>query len=112
MMLLPPRPGVCPICAVDHPPELPHNAQSMYYQYRFYGVRGRWPTWADAVAHCSAVMQQQWRSELESRGAWSEPADGQPIADPPEESICQAIGDPKSGSFGPCSTKSTPRSGA
>ena len=51
MQLLPSPPGVCPICATDHRPELPHNALSMYYQFRFYGVRGRWPTWADAVAH-------------------------------------------------------------
>ena len=100
MMLLPPAEGKCPVCAVEHAPELPHNAQSLYYQYRFYGVRGRWPTWADAVAHCEPELREAWKQELISRGAWTEP-EGDPIADPPAESINQPIGDPNSGNFGP-----------
>ena len=101
MQLLPPRPGVCPICATDHAPELPHNAAAMYYQYRFYGVRGRWPTWADAVAHCTAEMKAHWERELRARGKWTEPEDGEPIADPPAESLNQPIGDASSHGFGP-----------
>ena len=100
MQLLPPPPGVCPICAVDHDPTLPHNAQSLYYQYRFYGVRGRWPTWADAIAHCDEATRRLWRAELESRNAWTEP-DGEPIADPVVESIRQPVGDVNSLGFGP-----------
>lgn len=101
MMLLPPKEGVCPICAVDHTPENPHDATSLYYQFRFYGVRGRWPTWADAIAHCSPRLQELWRAELARHAAWSEPEDGEPIADPPEESVSQPIGDLESRGFGP-----------
>lgn len=101
MMLLPPKPGTCPICAVAHEATMPHNAQSLYYQYRFYGVRGRWPTWADAVAHCSAEMRAHWKRELRARGAWTEPADCDPIADPPAESVLQTVGDVSASGFGP-----------
>lgn len=101
MMLLPPTECVCPICAVDHPPEKPHNAQSLYYQYRFFGIRGRWPTWADALAHCTPEMQAAWREALEKYGEWTEPDDGGPIADPPAESFTQPIGDINSRGFEP-----------
>lgn len=101
MMLLPPAEGTCPICATKHEPHLPHNAQSLYYQYRFYGVRGRWPTWADALAHCDVDMQIFWRQRLEDRGVWSEPEDGEPIADPPAESFHQPIGELNAPTFGP-----------
>lgn len=101
MMLLPPSPGTCPICATAHAPSDPHNAGSIYYAYRFYGTRGRWPTWADAVAHCDTDMQRYWREELTKRGAWTEPPDGvEPVADPPGESFHQAIGDPNRADFG------------
>lgn len=101
MMLLPPADGTCPICAVDHSPDDPHNQESLYYQYRFFGIRGRWPTWADAIAHCDPAKQQFWKEELIRAKAWSEPADGFPIADPPNESIFQPIGDISQPGFGP-----------
>ena len=101
MQLLPPKEGTCPICATKHEPEMPHNAQSLYYQYRFYGVRGRWPTWADAMAHCSEEMRVLWERQLRERGAWSEPDDGKPIADPPAESVRQTVGDLSAHGFGP-----------
>jgi len=101
MQLLPPPEGTCPICAVAHAPEAPHNAQSVYYQYRFYGVRGRWPTWADAVAHCEPETRTRWEHLLRERGVWSEPEDGEVIADPPAESINQTIGDISVRGFGP-----------
>jgi len=47
--LMPAAPGTCPECAVDHPPELPHNQQSLFYQYKFYNDHGRWPTWEGEV---------------------------------------------------------------
>lgn len=90
MLLMPPREGTCPVCATEHDPAEPHNADSLYYQYRFYGLRGRWPTWADAVAHCTPEMRDGWRWQLRAIAAWTEPA-GQPIADPPTESIRQPI---------------------
>lgn len=71
--LLPARPGVCPQCAVDHEPGQPHSRDSLFYQYRFYSQRGRWPTWKDAVAHCSDDIREKWERVLKARGAWTEP---------------------------------------
>jgi len=59
MQLLPSPPGVCPICATDHRPELRY------------------------------------------RGKWTAPEEGEPIADPPAESIHQPVGDASSHGFGP-----------
>ena len=61
-------PGTCPMCAVKHPPEQPHNCNSLTYQYKFYDEHGRWPTWTDALAHCSDDIKAFWRLELEKRG--------------------------------------------
>jgi hypothetical protein len=68
MFLLPCAKDVCQECAVDHEPEQPHNQQSLYYQYKFYAEHGRWPTWEDAMAHCSPEIQRLWKTELEKRG--------------------------------------------
>lgn len=62
--LLPCKPGVCQECATDHDPAMPHNQQSLYYQYRFYGQHGRWPTWDDALAHCTPELQTLWKEAL------------------------------------------------
>jgi hypothetical protein len=101
MMLLPPPPDGCPICAVKHPDVAPHHGNSLYYQYRFYGTHGRWPTWADAIAHCTPKVQSLWKEQLQMRHAWTEPENGEPIADPPAESFRQAVGDINSRTFGP-----------
>lgn len=66
--LLPAKPGTCPQCATKHKPELPHNQQSITYQYWFYNEHGRWPTWADAMAHCSDQMREWWTAELAKKG--------------------------------------------
>lgn len=66
--LLPARPGTCAECAVDHAPSQPHNQQSMYYQYHFYAEHNRWPTWDDAVAHCSPVVKALWVAQLAKQG--------------------------------------------
>ncbi len=66
--LLKPRPGVCEACAVDHPPDQPHNQQSLYYQYWFYGQHGRWPKWEDALAHCTDEVYAFWREALADQG--------------------------------------------
>ena len=91
MHLLQPAEGTCPTCAVEHVATNPHNCQSMYYQMRFYGLRRRWPTWADALAHCSENVRAAWKERLEDMGVWSEPADGDPIADPPAESLSELV---------------------
>jgi hypothetical protein len=67
-MLLPPKPGTCNVCATKHEPELPHNRDSLYYQMAFQSEHGRWPTWADAMTHCSVQMQETWRKLLRERG--------------------------------------------
>lgn len=64
MTLLPCPPGVCQECAVDHPHDQPHNQQSLHYQYRFYSEHGRWPTWTDAMAHCTPEVQALTRQAL------------------------------------------------
>lgn len=68
VMMLPAAPGKCQECAVDHPPEQPHNAQSMFYQYKFYNEHGRWPNWKDAMKHCKPAMRKQWTGHLEKMG--------------------------------------------
>ena len=35
VMILPPKPGVCRECAVDHRPDQPHNRDSLYYQMKY-----------------------------------------------------------------------------
>lgn len=60
--------GTCPMCAVAHDPGMPHNRDSLCYQYKFYDQHGRWPTWADAMAHCTPKVKAIWRRELETRG--------------------------------------------
>lgn len=65
--------GKCPECAVLHAPEQPHNQQSLVYQYGFYARHNRWPTWSDAMTHCTEETRNEWKAELQKRGAWSEP---------------------------------------
>lgn len=68
MMLLPPAPHKCPICAVAHLPQDPHDRGSLYYQMQFFRKHGRYPTWADAMAHCDEETKQAWRNELLGAG--------------------------------------------
>lgn len=60
--LLPPAREACQVCAQNppHPPEYPHNRDSLYYQYFFYAEDGRWPTWTDALAHCDDETKKVW----------------------------------------------------
>ena len=60
--------GTCPECAVRHEPYMPHNQQSLAYQYKFYDQHGRWPTWEDAMAHCSEKVKELWMQALRDRG--------------------------------------------
>lgn len=57
ILVAPPRPGVCKLCALPHPPGQPHNINSLYYQIRFWQVHGRFPTQADAEQHCGKGAQ-------------------------------------------------------
>lgn len=66
--ILPARPGACQECGSKHAPDQPHNAQSLLYQYAFYGREGRWPTWNDALAHCPDNVRELWVKALEAQG--------------------------------------------
>lgn len=66
--LLPAKKGTCEQCATAHPPEQPHNQQSLFWQYWFYGKHGRWPKWADAMEHCSEKMKADWTRALAEHG--------------------------------------------
>lgn len=72
LMLLPPVKDVCQECAVKHGTEEPHNALSIYYQYSFHAKYGKWPTWSDAIAHCSDDLKEAWVKELKKIGQWED----------------------------------------
>ena len=87
MMLLPPAPGKCHLCAVDHGEADPHNAQSLYYAMRFKMQHGRDPRWSDALAHCSPNIINLWARELRRLDHWTDDDDraiteGAAVAEP------------------------------
>jgi len=67
-MLFPAAPGTCQECAVKHDQSMPHNRDSLFYQYKFYNEHGRWPTWKDAMDHCTEEMKQIWIEALSEHG--------------------------------------------
>jgi hypothetical protein len=68
LKLMPPAPHKCKQCATEHDANEPHNQESMYWQYWFHDQHGRWPTWVDAMAHCSDDMREAWESGLAQHG--------------------------------------------
>lgn len=68
MMLLPPKPDVCQECAVNHEPDQPHNAQSLYYQTKFKMAHNRGATWVDAMKHCPKEVKKAWMAQLKKLG--------------------------------------------
>ena len=60
--------GACTECAVKHSPEQPHNRDSLAYQYKSNEELGRWPTWADAMAHCPEEVKKVWTQALREQG--------------------------------------------
>lgn len=60
--------GKCSQCAVLHEPDEPHDKKSLAYAYSFYAEHDRWPTWADAMAHCTEPVQLAWQAALLARG--------------------------------------------
>jgi hypothetical protein len=67
-VLLPPPPGKCRICAVEHHVDQPHDATSFYYRWLFNAQYGRSPTWADAMLHCPEEIRQERTKYLERLG--------------------------------------------
>ena len=68
--------GTCPECAAAHDPQQPRNQQSLSYQYKYYDQHGRFPIWADAMAHCSDEVKEMWREALAEQGIEVNPAEG------------------------------------
>ena len=66
MQLLPPASHLCQKCAVDHPPDIPHDQNSLYWHVWFKNNHSRPPTWEDAMAHCTEEVKEQWRFHLSS----------------------------------------------
>ncbi len=83
LKLLPPAPGVCPTCAVDHLADEAHDATSLYYQVQFQGRYGRAATWAEAVAHLPPDLRAAWEDALRQMGSWTEPPPGEEPIDQP-----------------------------
>jgi hypothetical protein len=67
MILVPCKGGNCPECATEHEPWEPHNL-CLYYQYHFYGQHQRFPTWADAMAHCTDKVKASTIEVLKEHG--------------------------------------------
>lgn len=68
MFILPPKEGACWICGDEHNSRDPHNAGSLLYQHRFRKRNGRYPTWADAMAHCTRKTMERWVDRLQKKG--------------------------------------------
>jgi len=68
LQLLSPAPDRCPHCAVQHPPEDPHDATSLFYGVWFKQQHGRSPTWADAIDHCDERTKALWTEGLANAG--------------------------------------------
>lgn len=74
--VVPPSPGSCPICATIHDPDKPHDRDSLYYQNRFCRRHKRFPTWEDAMAHCSDSVKRDFKKQLARRGIIIEEKEG------------------------------------
>ncbi len=66
--MLPAAPDKCPECAVKHDPGMTHDNRSLCYQSHFYNEFGRWPTWDDAMSHCTEEMKEITKKTLLSKG--------------------------------------------
>lgn len=62
--MLPGPPGSCEWCYTHHDLEDPHNQESLSYQIKFYAINKRYPTWTDAMAHCTPKLREIWKSEI------------------------------------------------
>jgi len=68
LAILPAQKGTCPTCAVKHDPRMPHNKDSLFYQMSFYQEHERWPTWVDAMGHCTPDVKEWMISALKTHG--------------------------------------------
>ncbi|GIP08809.1 hypothetical protein J1TS5_09790 [Paenibacillus macerans] len=61
-------PILCQKCRKKHDPQHPHNQDSLYWKFTFFEKHGRWPTWTDAMEHCSDEVKSQWIKVLKQKG--------------------------------------------
>jgi hypothetical protein len=62
--VVPPMPGTCPVCAAKHRKDAPHDKNSVYFQNWFYHRHRRFPTWEDAMEHCSEKTKASFREKI------------------------------------------------
>jgi hypothetical protein len=67
LVLLPAKTGTCPECATEHETWEPHNL-CLYYQYHFMAEHGRFPTWKDAMEHCTDDVKKTTIKVLKEHG--------------------------------------------
>lgn len=78
MTLLPPAPDACQECAVKHPPEQPHNPQSLYWATKRKMESKPPPTWEIALEHCPQDVYDLWVDALATKhGVKVKPRGGQ-----------------------------------
>lgn len=65
---IPPKPELCAVCGATHDANVPHNKYSAYYRAQFYAKHKRFPTWQDAMAHCSEEMKEDFTKVLQFMG--------------------------------------------
>lgn len=63
-----PTPRTCPICAAKHDERDPHDRDSLFYQNQFYKAHRRFPSWWDAMGHCTETTKAAWVEKLKRRG--------------------------------------------
>lgn len=83
MTLLPPAPSACQVCAREHAPEQPHDAQSLYWATARAMEGKPNPTWHEAMEHCMPDVRASWSEHLTLRGVdLHKPGGGGPTGDP------------------------------
>lgn len=65
-MLFLSSPGRCEACGREHEPAHPHDMDSQSYARWFYAQHCRFPTWADAMAHCPDHEKEAWTWALKA----------------------------------------------
>lgn len=68
LSILPPKIGSCALCGELHDKREPHNNSSILYQHKFRMKYGRYPTWEDAMGHCSLYVKKRFAEELAKAG--------------------------------------------
>ncbi len=56
--VLPVQQGCCPICAIEHDPDYPHDATTFYYRFLFKNQYNREATWNDVMLHCPEEIKK------------------------------------------------------